>query len=151
WEARRRWSRAAIAYLVMLIFSILFLGPLLFAALSSVKTDPLAYPPKLLGPQLSPANWAAAASLGRQGAGAPLWGGFAPGSTVTFELTYFAPDGLEAQAPSVSVPRRRPGGGLGAVQRITYAADYAEVGDVTEVGREPADGGQLVTYRVQVT
>src|SRR5690606_20487693 len=29
--------------------------------------------------------------------------------------------------------------------------DYAEVGDVTEVGREPADGGQLVTYRVQVT
>lgn len=66
WEARRRWSRAAIAYLVMLLFSLVFLGPLLFAALSSVKTDPLAYPPKLLGPQLSPANWAAAASLGGQ-------------------------------------------------------------------------------------
>ncbi len=150
WEARRRWSRAALAYLVMLLFSLVFLGPLLFAALSSVKTDPLAYPPKLLSPQLSPANWAAAASLGRQGAGAPLWGGFAPGAAVTFELTYFVPDGLTAEAPSANVPRRRPGGGLGAVQRITYAADYAEVGDVVEVARRAADGGELVTYRVQV-
>lgn len=150
WEARRRWSRAAIAYLVMLLFSLVFLGPLLFAALSSVKTDPLAYPPKLLGPQLSPANWAAAASLGRQGAGAPLWGGFAPGASVAFELTYFVPDGLTAEAPSVSVPRRRPGGGLGAVQRITYAADFAEVGEVTEVARRQADGGELVTYRARV-
>src|SRR5690606_12626063 len=93
WLARRRWSRAGLVYLLMLIFSLLFLGPLLFATISSLKTNPLSYPPTLTPPQLSPANWAAAASLGRQGAGAPLWGGFAPGGEVSFELTYFAPDG----------------------------------------------------------
>lgn len=159
WAARRRWSRAALAYLLMLVLSIFFLGPLLFAALSSVKNDPLAYPPQLLAPQLSPANWAAGARLGRQGADAPFWGGFAPGARVEFDLTYFVPEGLEAAAPTAVVPRRRPGGGLGAVQRITYAADYAELGPVVEVAREPGRrrvgeelvAGEHVTYRVTVT
>ena len=45
WQARRRWARAGLTYTVMLFFAILFLGPLLFATLSSLKTDPLAYPP----------------------------------------------------------------------------------------------------------
>src|SRR5690606_40762140 len=69
WLARRRWSRAGLVYLLMLVFSLLFLGPLLFATISSLKPDPLAYPPTLTPPQLSPANWAAGPSLGRQGAG----------------------------------------------------------------------------------
>lgn len=43
WQARRRWARVGIVYTVMLIFSILFLGPLLFAALSSLREDPLEY------------------------------------------------------------------------------------------------------------
>ncbi len=159
WLARRRWSRAGLVYLLMLVFSLLFLGPLLFATISSLKPDPLAYPPTLTPPQLSPANWAAGASLGRQGAGAPFCGGFAPGADVSFELTYFAPQGVEPAPPDVVVPRRRPGAGLGAVQRIEYAADYAEVTGVEEVRRE--DGtltvddevleGQVVTYRVGVT
>ncbi len=159
WAARRRWSRAAIVYVVMLILSIFFLGPLLFAAISSVKTDPLEYPPQLFAPQLAPANWGAAAKLGRQGADAPFWGGFAPGAEVIFTITYFVPEGLEAQAPTVVVPRRRPGGGLGAVQRITYAADFAQVGPVTEVDRSPGDmtvkdeltAGEYVTYRALIT
>lgn len=157
WEAQRRWTRAGFAYLVLILFSLLFLGPILFAALSSVKTDPLAYPPSLLSPQLSPANWAAAAKLGRQGANAPLWGGFAPGANVNLDLTYFVPSGVEPAAPTATVPRRRPGGGLGAVQKITYAADYAVVGPVVELSRSDGqygpDGaeGQFVTYRVNVT
>jgi multiple sugar transport system permease protein len=158
WLARRRWSRAGLVYLLMLIFSLAFLGPLLFATISSLKPDPLEYPPTLRPPQLAPANWAAAASLGRQGAGAPLWGGFAPGGEVSFELTYFAPEGVEPAPPEVVVPRRRPGAGLGAVQRIEYAADHAEVTGVEEVRRQPGtltvDGevmdGQVVTYRVGV-
>lgn len=158
WLARRRWSRAGIVYLVMLIFSLLFLGPLLFATISSLKTDPLSYPPTLTPPQLSPANWAAAASQGRQGAGAPLWGGFVPGAAVSFELTYFVPADVTPEAPSVIVPRRRPGAGLGAVQRIDYAADHSEVTAVAEVGREAGSltigddvqDGQVVTYRVDV-
>lgn len=159
WATRRRWARAAIAYLVMLLLSILFLGPLLFAALSSVKTDPLQYPPQLFAPQLSPANWGTAARLGRQGADAPFWGGFAPGAEVEFDLTYFVPQGLTPEAPSAVVPRRRPGGGLGAVQRITYAADYAEVAPVTLAERTAGERragdevveGEYVTYRVRVT
>ncbi len=158
WLARRRWSRAGLVYLLMLVFSLLFLGPLLFATISSLRADPLAYPPTLTPPQLSPANWAAAARLGRQGAGAPLWGGFAPGADVSFELTYFVPDGVAAVAPEVVVPRRRPGAGLGAVQRIQYAADHAEVTGVEEVGRMPGTltvgdderSGQVVTYRADV-
>lgn len=142
----------------MLVLSIFFLGPLLFASLSSVKSDPLEYPPKLLAPQLMPANWAAAARLGRQGADAPLWGGFAPGADVAFDLTYFAPAGTEAAAPSVVVPRRRPGGGLGAVQQIIYAADYSVVDTVTEHERRDGERqvggvsvpGEYVTYRARI-
>jgi multiple sugar transport system permease protein len=157
WDARRRWSRAGFAYLLLIFFSILFLGPLLFAALSSVKTDPLAYPPTLLSPQLSPANWATAAKLGREGANAPLWGGFAPGADVNVDVTYFVPEGTVAAAPTATVPRRRPGGGLGAVQQILYAADHAVVAPVVEVGRRQGvhgpEGatGEFVTYRVNVT
>jgi multiple sugar transport system permease protein len=159
WQARRRWARAGIVYTMMLLFAILFLGPLLFATLSSLKEDPLEYPPTLAIPQLSPRNWAAAASLGRAGAGAPLWGGFAPGADVPFEISYFVPDGLEAEAPVVSVARRRAGGGLGAVQQVDYAADYATVSPVTEVSREPGEyidedgetlSGTFVSYGFRV-
>ncbi len=158
WEARRRWARAGIVYVVMLLFSLLFLGPLLFATLSSLKTDPLEYPPRIAIPQLSPTNWSAAARLGRAGARAPMWGGFAPGADVPFELTYFVPDGTEAAPPTVAVPRRRPGGGLGAVQAIEYAADHATVEQPQEVDREPASwtvrgeqlAGVFVTYRVRI-
>ena len=59
WQARRRWARAGIVYTVMLVFSILFLGPLLFATVSSLKENPLEYPPTLAIPQLSPRNWSA--------------------------------------------------------------------------------------------
>ena len=159
WQARRRWARAGIVYVVMLLFSLILLGPLLFAAVSSLKEDPLEYPPTLAIPQLSPKNWSAAASLGRAGNNAPLWGGFAPGADVPFEVAYFAPDGLEAEAPVVSVARRRPGGGLGAVQEIEYAADYAIVTPLEEISRTAGeftneDGerltGSYVTYGFRV-
>ena len=53
-----------------------------------------------------------------------------------------------------AVPRRRPGGGLGAVQQIDYAADYATVTPVQEVSSEAGeyrvDGevvpGTFITY-----
>ena len=159
WQARRRWARAGIIYTVMLFFAILFLGPLLFATLSSLKTDPLEYPPTLAIPQLSPANWSAAARLGAAGAGNRLWGGFAPGAEVPFEITYFVPEGQDPEVPEVVIPKRRPGGGLGAVVDIDYAADYAELSPVTEVSREPGEvqddgervAGQFVTYSFTVT
>ncbi len=154
WQARRLWARAGIVYAVMLFFAILFLGPLLFATISSLRTDPLAYPPTLNIPQLSPRNWSAAAQLGQAGAGNRLWGGFASGADVPFEVTYFIPLGTDIEVPEVSVPRRRPGTGFGSVLAIDFAADYATVTEVTELRREtgsyrPRDeaiDGVFVTY-----
>ena len=136
WQARRRWARAGIVYAVMLLFAILFLGPLLFATVSSLRTDPLAYPPTLNIPQLSPRNWSAAARLGQAGAGNRLWGGFAPGADVPFEITYFVPAGQAPETPEVLVPRRRPGTGFGAVLVMDFAADYAALSEVSELRRE---------------
>ena len=153
WQARRRWARAGLVYAVMLAFAIVFVGPLLFATVSSLRTDPLAYPPTLAIPQLQPSNWSAAARLGQAGAGDRWFGGFAPGAVVPFEIAYFVPDGVEVSEPEVVVPRRRPGAGLGAVLAIEFAADHAEVsavrrladvamviddGDVTVSGRRVA-------------
>ena len=125
----RRWARAGLVYLAMLFFAVVLIGPILFAAVSSVKTNPLEYPPTLAIPQLSPANWSAAARLGAAGRGGRWFGGFAPGADVPFRITYFVPEGQQAQAPEVVVSRRRSGG-LQAAQVIEFAADYAEVSPV---------------------
>jgi multiple sugar transport system permease protein len=160
WQARRRWSRAALVYAVMLFFGILLVGPLLFATVSSLKSDPLEYPPSLNIAQLDPRNWAAAARLGVAGARDRWFGGFAPGAVVPFEVRYFVPDGVEAAPPEVVVPRRRPGAGLGAVLRIDFAADYASVSDVRLVESQAgtvldADGeavpGTFLTYGFEIT
>ena len=158
WHARRRWARAGLTYLVMLIFAVVFIGPLLFAAVSSVKVNPLDYPPSLAIPQLSPKNWAAAARLGVAGNNDRWLGGFAPGAEVPFRVTYFVPDGQEPEPPEVAVSRRRPGG-LGSAQRIDFAADYAELSPVRETARSPATfevrgeetAGQFVTYAFTVS
>jgi multiple sugar transport system permease protein len=159
WQARRRWARAGIVYTVMLAFAILFMGPLLFATVSSLKVDPLEYPPSLNIPQLYPKNWSAASRLGVAGSGNPFLGGFAPGANVPFEITYFVPSDQEAVTPLVEVARRRPGGGFGAVLQIEYAADYAEVSEVTEVSRRDGEfnvrgenvPGEFITYGFTVT
>jgi multiple sugar transport system permease protein len=159
WQARRRWARAGIVYTVMLAFAILFMGPLLFATVSSLKVDPLEYPPTLNIPQLYPKNWAAASRLGSAGSGNPFLGGFAPGAEVPFEITYFVPSDREAVTPLVEVARRKPGGGFGAVLQIEYAADYSQVSEVTEISRRNGTfnirgeetAGEFVTYGFIVT
>lgn len=141
WQARRRWARAGLVYALMLAFAIVFVGPILFAAISSLKTDPLAYPPTLDIPQLKPRNWSAAARLGQAGAGDRWFGGFEPGASVPFEISYFVPDGVQVEAPEVVVPRRRPGAGLGAVLAIDFAADYAQVSEVELLEASPSQRG----------
>ena len=158
WHARRRWARAGLVYLAMLFFAVVLLGPILFAALSSLKTNPLEYPPTLNIPQLSPANWSAAARLGAAGEGGRWFGGFAPGAEVPFEITYFVPDGQTAAAPEIDVSRRRSGG-LQAAQQIEFAADYAQVSPAGEVSSESGSSevrgetveGQFVTYEFTVS
>src|SRR5690554_5241100 len=148
--ARRAWARAGLVYTLLLVFSLFFMGPFLFATISSLKDDPVEWPPRLDPPQLKPANWAAAWRLGKAGGGSGWFGAFGPGAEVNFEVTYFVPDGVEPTPPIVRVPRRVPGAGIGAVRPGAFAADYAVVSEPVETGRRPAangdDTGVLVTY-----
>lgn len=152
--ARRRWARAGAIYLLLLAFSILFMGPFLFAVLSSLKDNPTEWPPRLDPPQLDWRNWVAAYRLGKAGGGTGWFGAFAPGAVVPFEVTYEVPAELAAQGlalPQVRVPRRVPGAGPGAVRTGPFAADVAEVvGPEMAARRDRADGSVVVTYRFAV-
>jgi multiple sugar transport system permease protein len=157
WHARRRWARAGLLYTVMLGFAIVFLGPLLLAFVSSLRVDPLSYPPTLNPPQLWPRNWLAGARLGAAGNRDAWFGGFAPGSVVPFEVTYFVRDGENLEPPEAAVPRRRPAG-LGATREIQYAADHAAFdppglvdrrsGTMVLAGEEVS--GDFLTFRIEI-
>lgn len=151
--ARRRWARAGAIYLLLLVFSIVFMGPLLFAALSTLKDNPAEWPPRLDPPQLDWHNWVAAYRLGRAGGGSGWFGAFAPGAEVPFEVTYEVPADLAAQGlalPLIQVPRRVPGAGPGALRIGPFAADMAEVVGPEVVSRPGAGGSLLVTYRFTI-
>lgn len=143
WIARRRWSYAALLYSLLLFFAIMFMGPLLMAALSSLKADPLEYPPRLAFEEVSPRNWVAAWNLGAQGSGNPWSGGLEPGRSVAYSASYLVPENLLAAGAkpemlAVTIPRLRPGAGAQALGNFVYAADYAQVQDLKMTKTEPA-------------
>ncbi|WP_324715605.1 carbohydrate ABC transporter permease [Carboxydochorda subterranea] len=152
--ARRRWARAGAVYLLLLAFSLLFIGPFLFAVLSSLKDNPTEWPPRLDPPQLEPRNWAAAYRLGKLGGGSGWFGAFAPGAVVPFEVTYRVTPEAAAQGittPDVRVPRRVPGAGAGAVRLGPFASDFAEVSPPEVASRlVHTDGSVVVTWRFTV-
>lgn len=147
---RRRWANTAAVYLFMLVFAVLFVGPFLFAALASLKDNPVEWPPRLVVNQLKPVNWIAAFRLGRAGGGSGLTGGFKPGAEVPFAVTYAVQNGYAPQTPQVAVPRRVPGTAGAALRTLRenrFAADHATVGPIVETGRKAqADGTTVVTY-----
>lgn len=150
WLARRRWARVGWAYALLVIFGTLVLGLFYVAFTASLKDNPLEWPPDLAPAQLSPANWSAATRLGAQGAGNPWLGGFEPGRSLDFDVTYFVPDGVSFSAPEAEVPARRFSARLVTPPRRPLAADYTSF-DMTEANREPASlddaSGEAVTYR----
>jgi len=159
WHQRRRWARAGIIYLVLVVFALIFLSPLLFAVISSMKTNPIEYPPSLIIPQLNPKNWSSASRLGYEGSGNPFLGGMNPGRSLSFSISYFVPAGSVAETPEVIIPRRRAGAGLGAVLVEDFAADYIQVAHVVPSGSRPgrsknADGvqesGSIVSYDIGI-
>ena len=133
---RRRWAKVGVTYVLMLVFMMIFLSPLLFSALSSVKTNPLEYPPNLNIPQLNPVNWFKAGSMAARAGGSSLTGGFAPGHEIDFEVQYFVPDGLEPEIPEAAVPRRQAGAGLAALRKEAFAADHISVVASSEIERQ---------------
>lgn len=142
----RRWANVAAIYAFLLLISIVFMGPFVFALLSSLKDNPTEWPPSLAVNQLRPTNWVASYNLAKQGGGHGLTGGFGPGGEIYFEATYWTAAGQEPAAPEVVVARRVQGGAALALKVKHYAADYTEVVDLHEVSREPHEGGLLTTY-----
>jgi multiple sugar transport system permease protein len=142
WVNRRRVSFAILIYSLLIFFAVLFMGPLLMAALSSLKTDALETPPRILFEQLSPRNWGAAWTLGQQSSGNPWVGGARPGANMPFYATYLVPQNvLNGETPKdllVNIPRLRPGAGAAALGNFTYASDYVQVKDLKIASTEPA-------------
>ncbi|MGE5575647.1 MAG: carbohydrate ABC transporter permease [Syntrophothermus sp.] len=138
-------------YLFLLILSILFIGPFFFAFLSSIKDDPLEWPPKLSINQFKFKNLAAAYQLGRAGGGGGFFGEFTPGARIPFEVTYKVEPGQEPSVPEVAIPRRVSGYAAAALQVKHWAADNTTVSKVREAGRKVLeDGSTLVTYRFEI-
>ncbi|MER3483361.1 MAG: carbohydrate ABC transporter permease [Meiothermus sp.] len=152
---RQRWARAGWVYGTMLALAVFFIGPFYVAFLGSMKDNPLEYPYRYVFPQIMPHNWGAAWRLGMLGAGNPWTGGFKPGASVPFEVSYFVPQGSQPVPPTVTVPTRRAGAGLGAVINEVQASQYAKVSPVEEAGRNPTvlngQQGQIVRYRFTIT
>lgn len=148
--ARRRWARTGSIYVLLMFFSLFFMGPLVFAFMSSLKDNPTDWPPKLSSPQLSPENWGAAYRLGRLGGGGGFFGAFAPGAVIPFSATYEVDKDEIPEPPIVVVPERVPGAGAGAVRLGPFASDEAEVSEVREVSREEVDGKIRATYEWEI-
>ncbi|WP_337871094.1 carbohydrate ABC transporter permease [Meiothermus sp.] len=153
--ARQRWTRAAWIYGAMLALAVFFIGPFYVAYLGSLKDNPLEWPFRYSFAQTQPKNWVAAWRLGQLGAGNPWTGGFAPGASIPFQVSYFVQEGQEPETPVVTVPTRRAGAGLGAIFDEVQAARYAKVSEVQEVNRRSAvvggQPGQIVTYAFTIT
>jgi multiple sugar transport system permease protein len=143
---QRRWANVAAIYGFLLLFSIVFMGPFVFALLSSIKDNPTEWPPNLAVNQLMPKNWVASYRLARQGGGNGFTGGLAPNRQVYFEVSYWTGPNQEPVPPEVVIPRRVPGGAAAALKIEHYATDYVKVVDLRELHREPHDGGWLTTY-----
>ena len=122
---RRQFFTLGWTYLIIIGVATVMLGTFLVAFIASLKVDPLERPFRVAFDQVNPFAWVTAADLGRQGAGDPWWGGFAPGGRITFTATYTAPPGTEIVPPQAEVPRRRPGSGIAAALTKYYAIDYA--------------------------
>lgn len=152
--ARRRWARVAWAYGLLLGFGVFFVGPFLMGFLASLKPNPLEWPFTLRFAQVSPKNWMAAWRLGQAGSGDPWLGGMRPGREVVLEVAYFWPE--NAPPPlQATVPRRRPGAGMGAVFETPYAADHVRLLPPELLEQRPArlgeEEGYLYRFRLRLT
>lgn len=140
-QARRRWAKVAWVYSALLLIATVMLGTFVVAFLASLKDNPLEQPFKFNFAQVQPSNWSAAYDLGKQGNNAPMFGGFAPGAEIEFEVTYAVEEGKELATPIIEVPRRRPGTGMAAAITTEFASDYALVSEPVLV-----DEGKQVTF-----
>ncbi|MBC7092835.1 carbohydrate ABC transporter permease [Candidatus Bipolaricaulota bacterium] len=135
--------RKTITYSLLVLLAVFMVGPLVYSFFSN---DPLSWPPKLASPKLWPPNWAAAWSLGVQGAGNGWTGGWAPGGKIEFGVAFRYPGG-DTDPPLPRAQLLAPPYELGVPNPVPVT--QAEVTPWQE--RPTEDGGLEVAYKVILT
>lgn len=127
-------------YAVLIIGAVIMVFPFYWMISTSLQSRQEAgqAEPILVPQRMQPDNWAAAFSMGRQGTGGTLRGGFMggwqPGGTIEFEVT---------------VSESEPGEGFTVVVPRPSGVLSFPLGDATETSVEPIDiGPETSTYRV---
>jgi multiple sugar transport system permease protein len=148
---RRRWINLGAIYLILLIFSVLFMGTFLFGAISSLKDNPSKWPPTLKTEQLSPKNWIGAYTLARQGGAGGFFGMLKPGQEVSFQISYKYPRGIEIVPPEAIIPKRFKGAGRAALEiDKEFTADFVKIKPLEEINRISEKDGTRVSYKVTI-
>ncbi|PUU93923.1 MULTISPECIES: carbohydrate ABC transporter permease [Halanaerobium] len=148
---RKRWRNVGAIYVLLLLLSILFMGPFVFGFLSSFKDDPTEWPPTLTSAQLSPENWAGAYRLGKDGGGSGFFGEFKGGESLTFNVSYLYSAEQEIVKPTARIPERTAGSGQAAFDiEQRKAFEYLEVEAVEELNRNQVENGTVVEYQLEI-
>ena len=148
---RRRWVNVGAIYLILLLFSVIFMGTFLFGAISSLKDNPSEWPPTLKTEQLSPKNWIGAYTFARQGGGSGFFGELKSGYEVSFQITYKYPMGTKIVPPQVTVPKRFKGAGRAALELDKeFTADFVKIKPVEEIRRTTVKDGTQVSYKIAI-
>ena len=148
---RRRWTNVGAIYLILLLFSIVFMGTFLFGAISSLKDNPSEWPPTLKTKQLSLKNWIGVYTFARQGGGSSFFGELKPGHEVSFQITYKYPMGTKIVPPQVTVPKRFKGSGRAALDLDKeFTADFVTIKPVEEISRTTVKNGTQVSYKIAI-
>jgi len=148
---RRRWVNVGAIYLILLLFSVIFMGTFLFGAISSLKDNPSEWPPTLKTEQLSPKNWIGVYTLARQGGGSGFFGELKSGYEVSFQITYKYPMGTKIVPPQVTVPKRLKGAGRAALELDKeFTADFVKIKPVEEIRRTTVKDGTQVSYKIAI-
>jgi len=148
---RKRWRNVAAIYVLLLLISIVFMGPFVFGFISSFKDDPTEWPPSLSSAQLSPENWIGAYRLGKDGGGSGFFGEFKAGESLTFNVSYLYSVDQKIVKPAARIPERTAGSGRGALdldQRKAF--EYLKVNSVSEVSRSNKGNGTIVNYQIKI-
>jgi len=148
---RRRWTNVGAIYLILLLFSILFMGTFLFGALSSLKDNPSSWPPTLQTEQLSPKNWLGVYTLARQSGGSGFFGELKSGYEVSFQITYKYPMGIKIVPPEAIIPKRFKGTGRAALELDReFVADFVKIKPVEEISCISVKNGTQITYKIAI-
>jgi len=146
---RRRWTNVGAIYLILLVFSVIFMGTFLFGAISSLKDNPSSWPPTLRTEQLSPKNWIGAYTLAKQGGGRGFFGELKSGCEISFQITYKYPIGTRIIPPQVIIPKRFKGSGRAALELDReFVADFVKTKPVEEINRTAVKNGTQVNYNL---